>query len=168
MSKKVGCALAHVFTDGRYAIRPLDGELRNREIGSIRAYQRDIGTVQRRDEREMPAGSHLLGEQRGNGVRNRVMHMQQIEPLALGHFRHARGESQRVRRIVEQRVVRNFDFVIVDAGRIGVEPDRIGIADEVNFVPALRQFETQLGRDDSTTAIGGVAGDADAHAPSMG
>jgi len=94
--------------------------------------------------------------------------MQEIEPLAFSNLRHARGESEGIRRIVEQRVVRDFDFVIVDTRRVGIETDGIGVADEVDLMAAMRQFETELRGDDPATTLGGIAGNADAHAPSMG
>ena len=48
-------------------------------------------------------------------MRNRVVDVQQIEIVAFGDLRHARRERQAIRRVVKQRIVRNFDLVIVDA-----------------------------------------------------
>ena len=114
------------------------------------------------------AGGHLLREQARKSNAEWRSGRAADRALALGNLRHARGQSEAVRRIVEQRVVRDFDFVIVDARHVGIETDGIGVADEVDLVAAVRQFEAELGGDDAAAAVGGVAGDADAHAPSMG
>ncbi len=69
------------------------------------------------------------------------MHMQQIEPAQLRDFRHARGERERIRRILKQRIGRNFNLVIEDTRCVGIQPDRVCIADEVHLVPTLRELE---------------------------
>ncbi len=106
------------------AVGFLDREFRDREIGAVRAHQRDIRAVQRGDERQPPrGGQHLLGQQRGDGMRDGVMHVQQVEIVVFRHFRHARGQRQAVGRVLKQRIVGDFHFVIVDArefpGRAG-------------------------------------------------
>ena len=97
-------------------------------------------------------------------MRNRVVHVQQIKVVKFGHFRHARGQRQIVRRILEQRIAGDFHFVIVNVGMRAAQPDGLGIGNEVNFVAALRQFEPQLGCDHAAAAVGRIAGDADFHA----
>ena len=91
------------------------------------------------------------------------MHVQQIEVVKLGHFRHARGQRQIVWRIFEQRIAGDFHFVIVNVGMRTGQPDGLGIGDEVNFVAALRQFQPQLGCDHAAAAVGGITGNADFH-----
>ena len=94
-------------------------------------------------------------------MRNRVVNVQQIEVVAFGDIRHARRERQAIRRVLEQRIVGNFHFVVVDARNAGIEPDRIRVGDEVNLVAARREFEAEFGGDDPAAAVGGIAGDAD-------
>ena len=101
-------------------------------------------------------------------MRNRVVNVQQIEVVALRDIRHAGGQSETIRRILEQRIIRDFDFVVVDARNTGVETDRIGVGDEMNLVSAIGQFEAQFGGHDTAAAIGGIAGDADFHAALTG
>src|SRR5207302_7670580 len=40
---------------------------------------------------------------------------------------------------------------------------REGVRDEVNLVPPVREGQTELRRDDTAAAVGGIAGDADPH-----
>ncbi len=125
---------------------------------------RDVGAMQRGDEGQAaPGGHHLLGQHRGDGMRNRIVDVQQIEVVVLGHFRHARRQRQAIRRILEQRIVGNFHFVIVDAGSAGVQPDGIGVGDEMDVVAAVGQLQAKLGGDDAAAAVGGIAGDSDPH-----
>ena len=96
-------------------------------------------------------------------MRDRIVHMQQIEVLILRHLRHPRGQRQRIGRVLKQRIWRDLDLVIVDTRQSGVEPDRIRVRDEVNFVAALRELEPKFRRDDAAAAVGGITGDADLH-----
>ena len=96
-------------------------------------------------------------------MRDGVMDVQQVEVVGLGHLRHARRQRQAIGRILKQRIVGDFDFVIMNARRTGVEPDGIGVGDEVDFVPARGQFHAQFGGDDAAAAVGGITGDSDVH-----
>ncbi len=124
--------------------------------------------MQRGDERQ-PAlwRQHLLRQQRGNGMRNGVVHVQQIQVVIVRHLGHARRQRQAVRRILEQRIVGNFHFVIVDARSPRIQADRIRVGDEVDFVPALGQLQAQFGGHDAAAAVGGIAGDSDFHTISV-
>src|SRR5262245_15828701 len=53
--------------------------------------------------------------------------------------------------------------MIMNARRARVETNGIGIADEMHFVPAIGELHAQLGRDDATAAIRGIACDPDLH-----
>ena len=53
--------------------------------------------------------------------------------------------------------------MIVDARRIRIQPDRIGIGNEMDLVAARGQFHSQFGGDDAAAAVGGIASDADVH-----
>ena len=95
------------------------------------------------------------------------MHVQQIEFIPLRDFRHPRGERQAVRRVMKQRILRDFDFVIVNARNSGIEPDRVRIRDEVHLVAAIGQFQTQFCGDDAAAAVRRIAGDSDPHGVSV-
>src|SRR5215831_21094704 len=96
-------------------------------------------------------------------MRNRIMHVQQIERFRLEHFEHFRGQRERVRRMVKQWVTYNFDLVKMNALTAWIQPDGRSIADEVNVMAPRGQLDAQLGRHDAGAAVSGVAGDADAH-----
>jgi len=73
-------ALANEFADAGDAVRLLNREFRDGEIRTVRADQGDVGAVQRGNEGQPTLGrEHLLCQQRGNGMRNGVMHVQQVE-----------------------------------------------------------------------------------------
>lgn len=94
---------------------------------------------------------------------NCVVNVQYVERLGLENFEHFRGKRERIRRMVEERVGSNFDFVKVNARIGGIHADRRGVADEVDVVAASRKFLAKLGRDNAGTAVSGVASYADAH-----
>ena len=131
------------------AVALVDGEARDRQVRRIGAYQRDVGAVQRGDVRQpaafarVIAAQHLARQHRAHRMRNGVVHVQQIEIVNLGDLGHARRQRQIVRRIFEQRITRDLNLVIVNVGlRLG-QPDGLRIGDEVDFMAALRQLQSQ-------------------------
>ena len=159
---------AKVFADGGDAVGLFDGEFGDAEVGAVRADQRDVGAVQRGDEGQaagflLERGGHLARQKRRDGVGNGVVNVQQVELVGLGDVGHARGEGEAVGRVLEERIVGNFNLVVVDARNGWVEADRVRVGDEVDFVAASGELEAQLGSDDPATAVGGIAGDADSH-----
>ena len=99
-------------------------------------------------------GQHLPRQQRAYRMRNRVVHVQQVEIVKLGHFGHARGQGQIVGRIVEQRVARNLDFVIMNMGLRFGQADGLRVRDEMNLVSALSQLQAQFGGHHAAAAVG--------------
>ncbi len=77
-------------------------------------------------------------------MRNRIVHMQQIQRLGLKDFQHLGGERQGIGWVIEQRIGRDFHFVKMRVGIVGIHADRRRVADEVDVVPARRQFRAQL------------------------
>ena len=57
----------------------------------------------------------------------------------------------------------SFHLVVVDARQVLIEPNGVGVADEMDFVAARRQFQAELGGDDPAAAVRGITGDADSH-----
>src|SRR5947199_234334 len=68
------------------------------------------------------------------------------------------------RALLERRVVDRGDFVEGHALDDARQPERAGIGDEVDVVPAPGELQAQLGRDRAGAAVGRVTGDADSHA----
>ena len=163
-SKNLDRLPPQVLADRADAVRALDGKLGDRKVGGVGAHQRDIRPVQRGDEGQAALrGQHLLRQQRGDGMGDGVVDVQQVEPVGLGHVGHARRQRQAVRRILEERVGGDLHFVVMNARNTGVEANRVGVADEVDFVAAAGEFHPQFRRDDAAAAVGGITGDADVH-----
>ncbi len=99
------CALAEIVGDCRHPIALLDGIPRDRQVGPIESYKRDIGSVQGCDEWQTstsrPGSQHLAGEHCADRVGNSVVHVQQVEIIELGDFGHARCERQIVRGVIK-------------------------------------------------------------------
>ena len=106
---------------------------------------------------------HLFGEQGRDGMRNGIVDVQQVQIVVVSHFRHARRQRKTIGRILEQRIVGHFHFVIVDARRTRVQPDGIGVGNEMDLMAARGQFQTEFGGDNAAAAVRGIAGDADLH-----
>ena len=94
---------------------------------------------------------------------NRVVDVEKVERFGFENFEHFRGERQGVRRMVEERIGDDFDFVEVGALAVAVHANRRGIADEVHVVPARGELHAKLGGDDAGAAVSWVACDPDAH-----
>ena len=107
---------------------------------------------------------HLARDPRARGVRDGVVHVQQVELVRQHHLVHPHGEREVVRRILEQRIAADVHLVEVDPRQERREPERLLVRDEVDLVAALRERDPQLGRDGARAAIGRVAGDPDLHA----
>src|SRR5215467_7451723 len=96
-------------------------------------------------------------------MRNGVVHVQDIEVIDLRHLRHARGQCQVIRRVLEQRVLRNGDLVEENLRLLRVQPDGLLVCDEMHLMAARCQLDPKLGTDYSTATIGGITGDAYPH-----
>ena len=93
--------------------------------------------------------------------------MQQIEVVIFGHFRHARGQRQRVRRKFKQWIIRDRDFVKMNSLFAAAEAKWLRVGDEMNVMAAIGQLDSQLRGDYAAAAIGGITGDADFHMRSL-
>ena len=51
--------------------------------------------------------------------------MQEIETVSFGYLRHARRQRQAVRRVLKQRVIGNFDLMIVNARDARIEQEQL-------------------------------------------
>lgn len=91
------------------------------------------------------------------------MHMQQVQRFCLEHFQHFGRKRQRVRRVVKERIARDFNFMEKNVGIVQVHPDRRRVADEMNIVSARSQLLAKFGSHDAGAAISGITGYADAH-----
>src|SRR5207253_8495772 len=125
---------------------------------------RDIGAVQRGDHFQASRAEDLLGQVRADGVRNRVVHMQDLELLVVGYLGHLRRQCERVRRIrIEKWIRRYCDFVKMHAFVKDVQPRRQRVADEVNVIAAPREGDAELRRHHAGAAERWITRDADSH-----
>jgi hypothetical protein len=158
-------AIGEVLRDGGDAVGLVDTKAGDREVAAIEADEGDVGAVESGDEGQAQAlgAQHFLGEVRGDGVRDRVMNVEQVEVVELGNFGHARGKGEVVGRVLEEWVVGDGDFVETDVGFAAGEAEGRLVGDEVDVVAARGELDAELGGNDAGTAVGGIAGDADFH-----
>jgi len=153
--------------DGSDAVALLDGKLRDGKIAAVAADEGDVRAVKRGDERKPTGSGHGAREQGADGMRNGVMNVEKVERGRLENLKHFGGKSESVGRMVEERVGDDFDFVEVNALAVRGHADGRGVADEMDFVAAGGELHAKLGGDDARAAVGGIAGDADAHKESF-
>ena len=91
------------------------------------------------------------------------MHVQQIELFRTGDRRHFCCEREVVGLMLKQRIRHHLDLVkmhaVIQFGDAGRQDGR----DEVDVVPAFRQFSPKLRPDDAAAAVGRINRDADVH-----
>ena len=123
--------------------------------------QSRVGSVQRRHDLRRGIADHFRGQEGRGRVRHGVVHVENIElilPADLGHFD---GERQGVIGTREQTALTDRDLVEVNSRRRKVEPDRFGVAEEMNRVAAGREFGAERGRENSAAPDQRKTGDPD-------
>ena len=88
----------------------------------------------------------------------------EVEVVQLSDLSHAGGQRQVVRRIVEQRITRDFHFVIVNVGMRPGQANRLRVGDEVNLVAALGKFQSEFGGHYAAATIRRITSNANLHA----
>lgn len=91
------------------------------------------------------------------------MYMEQVELFKLHHIHEFAGKRCVVGRIFKQRIFLRRDLVKIDIFVKSAQTSRSPVRDEVYLMPALRQAQTQLGRQYATTAVGRITNDAYFH-----
>src|SRR5437660_10198954 len=71
------------------------------------------------------------------------MNVKKIELLGTRYFRHFHRERQSVVGARKQRIVHNFNSMEMKALLRQVQPNRLSITEEINFVAAPCQFRTE-------------------------
>ena len=89
------------------AVALFDSEAGNGKIRPVESDQGDVGTVERGDKGQQPVafGQHLAGKQRAHGVGDGVVNVQEVELVVFGHLGHAGGQSEIVRRVLEEGII---------------------------------------------------------------
>ncbi len=110
-------ALLQIMRDGGDAVGLLDRKFGDGQKTPVVSDQRNVRAVQRGDERQRLRRGHHAREQGADGMRNGIMHVQQIEAFRLGHLHHFYGQGESIRRVVEQRITGNFHFMELQSAR---------------------------------------------------
>jgi hypothetical protein len=91
------------------------------------------------------------------------MDMEQVKRRLFGDLGHLSRERQRIRRMIEERVSGDLYFMKKNPLACPAQADGHGVTDEMDLVPACREFDAELGCNHTGTAVGWVAGDPDFH-----
>src|SRR5438874_6638975 len=148
--------------DGR-AVALLDGKFGNRKIRTVAANECNVRAMQSGDEWETAGRSHGASEKRAYRMGNCIMDVEQIQRLGFEDFEHFGGESQGVRRMIEQRIGGDFNFVEENVRVVQVHADWWSVADEMDVMAASSKLLAKFRGDDAGTTVSGVAGYADSH-----
>src|SRR5262245_24922668 len=116
-----------------------------------------------RDYRKVARVEHRFRQERAYRMRNCIVTVNQVQTLQLRNLSHLGGKGQRIRRVIEERIGRNFHFVKINAREAPFQAQGRGIDDEVNLMAALSQLLPQRCRYDAASSIGWLAGYADLH-----
>jgi hypothetical protein len=132
-------------------------------VAGVLAEQRRVRAVQGRDDAGLLAGrEHRPREDRGGGVRHRVVDVQDVEAMLAAHRRHAHRERQGVVGEPEELVFVDGDGMEVQARGVRGQAEWTLVGDEVHVVPARGQVLAERRRQHAAAAHRGVARDADA------
>src|SRR3984885_6321800 len=96
-------------------------------------------------------------------MRDGVVDVEKIKRHPVEDLAHLGCQRQRVRRMIKQGVSRDLNLVKKYPIACASQADGHGVADEMNLVAASGEFDTELGRDHTGTAVGWVAGNPDFH-----
>src|SRR5262245_13641700 len=156
--------VGQVLRDRGQPVRLRDRKPRDRQEAFARPDQRNVGAVQRRDERQVALRFvHLARQKTGRRVRDRVMHVQRVQLLVLGDLDDLRRQRQVVRRKFEERVIEKVDLVKPQPLVQHAQPRRQSVTDEMDVVAALGQLAAQLGAYYPAAAVCGEDCNADVH-----
>ena len=129
------------------AVTPSDCSMPKRDdlrVRAVAAEQRDVRAVQRRDHARARRGTCrdariCRARYAAVGVRNRVVRVNDVEPLARGHLDDLVRERQQILRLAEQRIARRLDAMERQARLVVAEPNGRVAAQDVDAVAARRQ-----------------------------
>src|SRR5207237_8967783 len=91
---------------------------------------------------------HLRGEKCRRRVRDRIMHVENIESFRFSDLRHFYRQRQGVIGAWEDSGVPDFDFVKMNSRQTEIEPDWFGVAEKMDVVTARRQLRPERRHED--------------------
>ena len=149
--------------DGRDAVGVLDTEAGDLVERAVLADQRDVGAVQRRDELRRRFADDLTRQEAGDGVRDGVVDVQDIEAMLARYLGHLRGQGEAGWRLVERSRVPDLRLVDVDVVSELAEVKRQALGDEVDVVAALGELHAERRGDGAGAADRRGTRDSDVH-----
>src|SRR6266850_3697509 len=84
--------LQKIVRDGGDAVALLDGKFGNGKIAAVAADEGDVRAVKGSDEGKAARSGHGTREQGADGMRNRVVDVEQVERLGFENFEHFCGK----------------------------------------------------------------------------
>ncbi len=112
--------------DGRDAAGAFGGVLDDgREVG-VAAHERDVGAVQGGDDArgvEVLLAADLPGQQRGGGVGDGVVDVDDVQLVLVRHFNELHGQGQRVVGVLEQFVFVELHLMEVNVGVLALQAE---------------------------------------------
>ena len=147
----------------RHTVAFFDAEFHDGKKTWFQSYQRDVGSVQCRNDAQVFVVEDLFCDIGACCVRDGIMCVDQIEFLKLCNLYHLACKGGSVEGKLEQRVRRHLHFVIKNVVHEPIQPHRHRIADEMDLMPSFRKSFTEFGGDDSAAAVCRVACNADFH-----
>ena len=140
-----------------------EGVADGRRVTGVVAEQRGVRAMQRGDHARLLFGrEHGAGEDGRGGVRNRVVHVEQVQPVIPAHLGHAHREGQGVVGELEHVVVVDGDRMEVQSRPVRGQAEWPLVADEMHLVSPVRQLHAQRGGQGAASSHRGKAADADA------
>ena len=94
-------------------------------------------------------------------VGDRVVNVEKIERFGVSDLRHFYGQRQRVVGAGKNGRVTDLHLMKMDSGQGEIEPDRFGVAEEMDFVAARGQLRAERRRENATAADERKTGDPD-------
>ena len=148
--------------DGGHPVALLDAELHHGQEPGLEADQRDVGAMERGDDREVPV-EYLLGQEGAHGVRDRIVGVEDVELFVAGYLHDLARKGRRVQREFKEGIPGHLHFMVEDVAQEPVQPHGHGITDEMNLMSARCKCLAKLCRHHSAAAVGRVAHNADFH-----
>src|SRR6266496_1737079 len=96
-------------------------------------------------------------------MRNRVMNVEQIQVLSLGHSRHLGRQGKCVWLMLKQRIRHHLNFMKTHPLVQFSQPGGQGRRNEMHRVAARRELLAKLRADDTAATVGWIDCDPDVH-----
>ena len=104
-----------------------------------------VGPVQRRHDLWRGITHHCRSKEGCGRVRHSVVHVENIELILLAYLSHLDGKRQSIIGTREQTALTDSNLMEVNSRRRKIEPNRLGVAKEMNGVAEGGEFGAERG-----------------------